>query len=298
MTVPSDPPVDRYIEAGGGLIHFLEWPGDGPPAHLLHANGFCAGVYKPFVDRLTGPLHMFASDVRGHGETRFPTSPPVRHWQSFAEDLVLLVERALSPPILGIGHSLGAASTFMAAALRPDLFSGLVLIDPVILPKRYLLFLRLLKLFGQSHRFPLAKGARRRKNRFSSRTEALERFAGGRGLFATWNRDFIESYVECGLTVQEDSTAVLSCDPEVEARIYETVPLDVWSYAPRVQCPVLAVRGERSDTFLPLAATRLSREVRNCEVITIPDAGHFVPMEQPEVCAKAVLDFAARIARE
>ena len=103
-------PLENFINTPDGKIHYLDWGGSGPPVHLLHANGFCAGTYSPFVKHLVDDLHVVASDIRGHGGTELPNIKRIRHWDIFADDLKTLIEQSLSPPIIGIGHSLGAVT--------------------------------------------------------------------------------------------------------------------------------------------------------------------------------------------
>jgi pimeloyl-ACP methyl ester carboxylesterase len=126
---------------------------------------------------------------------------------------------------------------------------------------------------------------------FKGKHDALDRFLSNRGIFRTWSKEFVEAYLECGLLEKDDRTAVLRCDPELEARIFESIPLDVWGYGPKISCPVLAIRGEASEIFLPEAAKRLCRVVPRCDLVTISDAGHFVPMEQPQACARSIVAF-------
>jgi pimeloyl-ACP methyl ester carboxylesterase len=104
----------------------------------------------------------------------------------------------------------------------------------------------------------------------------------------------VEAYLECGLLEKDSETAVLRCDPELEAQIFEAVPLDVWRYAKKIACPVLAIRGERSDVFTADSAERLKRLLADYELATIPNAGHFVPMGQPEACAAVIREFIRR----
>jgi len=40
-------PTENYLDTPDGRIHYLDWGGPGRQAHLLHANGFCAGTYSP-----------------------------------------------------------------------------------------------------------------------------------------------------------------------------------------------------------------------------------------------------------
>ena len=296
MSVPEyNDPLENFIDVADGKIHFLDWGGTGPQAHLLHANGFCAGTYSPFVKHLTDNLHVMASDIRGHGASQFPSSQRIRHWNIFAEDLKALIEKAMSPPIIGMGHSLGAVTTYMAAAKYPRLFSCLILIDPTLLPRRYLWPMAIMRMFGLAAKIPLAKTARRRRKTFEGKKEALKRFASGRGIFKYWSKEFVEAYLECGLLEKDPETAILKCDPEHEAQIFESVPLDVWTYAPRITCPVLALRGEYSGAFTVDAAERLGRLIPDFELVTIPAAGHFVPMGKPVQCATVIKEFIARL---
>lgn len=287
-------PIENFIDVPDGKIHYLDWGGAGFQTHLLHANGFCAGTYSPFVKYLADDLHVMASDIRGHGASELPSSKPILHWNIFADDLKALIEKAMSPPVIGMGHSLGAVATYMAAAQSPELFSCLILLDPTILPRRMLWAMAVMRIFGFAGKIPLAKFARRRRQTFQGKKEALKRFASGRGIFKYWSKDFVEAYLECGLLEKDPQTAVLKCDPEHEAQIFESVPLDVWTYAKKISCPVLAIRGEHSGAFTVDAAKRLGRLIPDFEMVTIPGAGHFVPMGKPVECARVIKDFIHR----
>jgi len=287
-------PTENYLDTPDGRIHYLDWGGSGRQAHLLHANGFCAGTYSPFVRYLRNDLRIFASDIRGHGASDPAGLKRIHHWNIFADDLKILIEQTMTPPIIGLGHSLGAVTTYIAAATYPRLFSCIILLDPPIFPRRMLWLITGMKWLGLGASIPLAKKARRRRKTFQGKKEALKRFASGRGIFKSWSQEFVEAYLECGLLEKDSETAILKCDPELEAQIFESIPLDVWKYAEKISCPVLAIRGEHSDTFRVDAAERLKRKIADCELATIADAGHFVPMGKPQECARAIAEFIQR----
>jgi pimeloyl-ACP methyl ester carboxylesterase len=295
MKTPDDrDPIERFFNMPDGRIHYLDWGGTGRQVHLLHANGFCAGTYSPFVKYLSDDLHIIASDLRGHGGSDQLNLKRVYNWHVFADDLKMLIEQKMSPPIVGIGHSLGAVTTYIAAANYPWLFSAIILIDPSILPRRRLWRFAASKMIGLAGNRRLAQSARRRRKTFQGKNEALKRFTSGRGIFKSWSKEFVEAYLECGLLEKDTETAVLKCDPELEAQIFESVPLDVWRYAKKIACPVLAIRGERSDVFTADSAERLKRLLSDYELATIPGAGHFVPMGKPEACAAVITEFIRR----
>jgi pimeloyl-ACP methyl ester carboxylesterase len=286
-----DEPAQGHVDVPGGRLHFLDWGGDGPPAHFLHGNGLCAGTYAPFLRLLAPDLHVTASDIRGHGESAFERMPRIRHWKVFAEDLALLVTRALNGPVVGMGHSLGAVATTMAAAMHPELFPALVLVDPVFFEPLRLWRVAALRMLGLRGHSPLAVQARRRRRVFKGKAELMRVFAARPGAFKSWAPEFIDAYLECGFLERDAQTAVLRCDPELEAQIFESVPVDVWGYIKRLRCPVLALRGAQSEVFTEGAALRLKRLVPTCTLVTLPGCGHFPVMERPGECARVITSY-------
>lgn len=287
-------PSEGFLDTPDGKLHYLDWRGSGPHVHFLHGNGFCAGTYSPFIELLINDFRIIASDVRGHGGSDQINMEPIRSWTVFAEDLQMLIEQTMKPPVIGMGHSLGAVTTCMAAARYPRLFACIILLDPVILPRKLHWLLAAARRLGLAGKIPLARVARRRRRNFRGKKEALKLFTAGRGIFKTWSREFIDAYLECGLLEKDAETAVLKCDPELEAQIFESVPAGVWGYVKKISCPVLAIRGELSDTFMAEPAERLKNVISDYELATIPDSGHFVPMEQPQKCAQIISNFIHR----
>ena len=287
-------PSEGYIDVPGGRLHYLDWGGSGPHVHFLHGNGFCAGTYTPFIKYLVNDLRIIASDVRGHGGSDFKLIQPIRSWNIFAEDLKVITEQTTKPPIIGMGHSLGAVTTCIAAVRFPHLFNSVVLIDPSLMMPRRLAIIGLMRALGLREYLPRVRAARRRRKTFKSKAEALKRFLAGRGIFKTWSPEFVEAYMECGLLVKNAESAVLTCDPELEAQIIGSIPSDVWSYIKKLRCPILAIRGDQSDIFPAAAALRLKRLAVDCEVKTITGTGHFPTMEKPEECANVIKEFLQR----
>jgi pimeloyl-ACP methyl ester carboxylesterase len=290
-------PAEGFVHSSDGRLHYLDWAGTGLQVHFLHGNGFCAGTYAPFISNFPDDLHIFASDVRGHGDSLDLNHRRIRNWQVFVRDLKTVIEQVMTPPILGMGHSLGAVTTYMAAAQYPHLFCGIVLIDPVMLPKKLLWLIAGMKFMGMAGNIPLARAARRRRRNFKGKKEALKLFTAGRGIFKNWSQEFVQAYLECGLLERDSQTAVLKCDPELEAQIFESVPLNIWKYARKITCPALVIRGELSTFFSAPAAERLKAVMADIELVTIPQSGHFPPMEKPQQCARLITDFVRRTIR-
>ncbi len=118
-------PRRRRLDIGdpsGGTLAALEFgPPDRPVAAVfLHANGFNALAYRFLLAPLAGGHRILAYDQRGHGGTTLPAEPAGRRgWDDVAGDLVALLDRLDGPPVVLVGHSMGATQSLLAARLRP-----------------------------------------------------------------------------------------------------------------------------------------------------------------------------------
>jgi pimeloyl-ACP methyl ester carboxylesterase len=55
--------------------------------------------------------------------------------------------------------------------------------------------------------------------------------------------------------------------------------------------PLLVMLGEKSDSTGIKIADKIAAQLVNGTVVTIPDASHFLPMEQPEMVARTAAEF-------
>ena len=281
---------DLEFDNARGVFHYIDWGGDGPLAHICHANGFCAGVYEPLAERLNQKLHVLGMDQRGHGRTKAPAEPKkLRHWGVFADDLENFFEN-LNEPITAIGHSLGGVVSLMTAVRRPDLVERLILVDPTILPPSYMWWWRLFKAVGLSQRLPIATRAAKRRDVWPDRETMLKSY-NGRGMFKTWTDGFLEKYVTEGSLETKDGEIKLACRPAWEARCFASCIHDSWDYVRKLDIPTLLIFGQESDTFLPSAQAYFRKILPQAEIIGFEKTSHFVPMDQPDRTAEVILDF-------
>ena len=275
MTTVAPFDCSVYV-AEGAKLSYLDSGGDSPPLHFFHANGFPVSMYLPFMNELSSDFRVLGLNLRGQDGL----SEGIKSWHRLSFDLIGFLEQMKPGPVVGVGHSIGAVATLLAAARRPDLFSRIVMLDPVLLPRRYILLLRLLKIIGKKNAFPLAKRARRRRNGWGSREEALDYFRD-KSLFRNWEDTYLRAYVTYGLKPDADGRTVLLCPPEAEARGFENYPTDIWSWPRRLCVPTLIVRGENSDVLLPECYERFCRLCTPARRRIMNGVGHFIPMEKP-----------------
>jgi pimeloyl-ACP methyl ester carboxylesterase len=268
---------------------FLDFGGLGPLLQLAPANGFPPEVYTPLAECLSERFHVVGYrplPLREHHDpTRFTS------WHELATALLADGDVALSPePLLGVGHSLGGILTLYAALYRPQRFRAVALIDPVFLPRHTLPLIWLLRKLGREHRFPLAQGAARRRDRFATREEAYQRYHG-RGIFADFVPQALAQYIEHGFRPDGDSFT-LSWSRAWESRIFANVPIDTWDAVTKLRVPLLIMRGSRSDLLVDRSWAQLQARLPDARFITL-EGGHMVPMERPIEVAEAIIDFLA-----
>ena len=164
-------PRRRFIAidspAGAGEMAALDFgPADRTiDVVFLHANGFNALTYRSILGPLAAGLRVLAVDQRGHGASRLEARPEGRRsWKDFRDDLVALLDALDQPPVVLSGHSMGGTVSLLAAAVRPQRVSSLVLFDPVIMPPLVALYAHAPWTSGRLWKqMPIARGARRRR---------------------------------------------------------------------------------------------------------------------------------------
>ncbi len=280
-------PTDHYIDLPSGLrAHYLTWSGrdDAPAIVLNHATGFLAHQWGPVAERLAGDYTAYAADARGHGDTDKP--PPEGdnyHWSRFVEDLRAQLDGLGLTGVPFVGHSAGAALGLYLAADRPEYFTRLVAIEPIVIPSAFR--------SDESRRNEMSEGARRRRAVFDSAADAFEHFRA-RSLFQRCPDEAIRLYVEHGTFQREDGRLQLKCPGEIEGEMFaNSTSLDIWEVLPQIEAPVLVIRGEHTEDFLGLVAEAVAARLPDGRLETIPNAGHLAPMELPETVADLILDF-------
>ena len=147
----NTPERDEFRATDGADIALWRWPQSKarPTLHWAHATGFHGRLYHPLLDELATDFNVLAWDMRGHGASVGAANlSTFRGWETYYRDLIALLE-CLDEPVWLAGHSIGATTSIMAAARRPDKVLGLILAEPVIMDPVQGLKLGLAKLLRQ-----------------------------------------------------------------------------------------------------------------------------------------------------
>jgi pimeloyl-ACP methyl ester carboxylesterase len=123
------PRDSHYVTRPEGRIAYAV-AGEGPLVVLVPGMGDLRSTWRALVGPLIDAGYRVASlDLRGHGDsdTTFTEHGDV----VTAQDLLAVIEH-LGGPAVVIGSSMGTSAAAWAAAERPELVTGLVLVSPML----------------------------------------------------------------------------------------------------------------------------------------------------------------------
>src|SRR3954469_10554661 len=122
-----------HVACGDLSLHVAE-DGDptSPPVLLLHGIIGSRSTWGWLVPDLGERFRVLRLDFRGHG--RSDRAPGQYTADGYVADAVAALEQAAGRPCVLVGHSLGGATAGAIAQRRPELLSGVVLVDPPLGP--------------------------------------------------------------------------------------------------------------------------------------------------------------------
>ncbi|MHB8325307.1 MAG: alpha/beta fold hydrolase [Candidatus Dormibacteria bacterium] len=264
-------PSTAYLTRPEGRISY-DVAGAGPLVVLVPGMGDLRAAYRFLAPALRETGYRVAcTDLRGHGDsdTTFSSYGDIET----AGDVVALLGELGSPAVV-VGNSLGAGSAALAAAQRPDLVLGLVLIGPFVRNGKVSPMQRLLLRVATAP--PWAA--------ISWKGYLPKLYAGRRpGDFDEYRDRVVASLRRPGYA-KAFSLTTRTSHALVEARLAD------------VSAPALVVMGEQDPDFPdPQAEADWVARALHAEVVMVPEAGHYPQSQQPDITTAAVLRFLEKI---
>jgi pimeloyl-ACP methyl ester carboxylesterase len=273
------------------LATWKKFDGGGDPLHFYHANGFPLGVYSPFLSALASVFSISALENRstwpGMGE---PTKR--ENWQLYAADLIAFIEEHCDGPVIGLGHSMGATSTVLAARQRPDLFRALVLIEPAMVPAAVATILhhgprRLVNNIG------FIKSTWKKRDQWPDRKTFISDYRK-HSLYAKFSEEGFQALHDHGVVDHDDGSVRLGFPKQWEAHNYSRAP-NLMKILPDLNMPCVAVRGRPTPFFSDKLWKTWQSRCPSTLFLEDFDSGHLIPLENPLTCARLVIDGLAEV---
>lgn len=268
-------PQARWIEAGG--VHFhAELAGRGAAVAMLHGFLVDSGQWDEEFVALAEDHQVLRYDLRGFGRSSMPATPFSHH-----EDLARVLDASGIERAALIGCSGGAGTALDFALAQPQRVSALALIGAgywgyyaTRTPEAQAFWAAVQSgdptaLLDTSLRTFL-DGPRRTPEQSSA--EARTRIAA----MSAWNFGRGDGYWK-------------------HASLQRNPPIPAPERLAELRMPVLLVVGEEDQPEVIELSERLAAGLPNARLVRVPDAGHHVNIERPDLVLPLLRDFLAEV---
>ncbi|MEO8034975.1 MAG: alpha/beta hydrolase [Acidobacteriota bacterium] len=250
---------------------FYEERGRGEPLLLLHGLGSSTLDWAPQLEAFAPHYRVIAVDARGSGRSRDlrNAAGPFSVKQFAADDAALLRHLGATPAHV-VGLSMGGMIAFQLAVDFPDLVRTLTIVNsgPALVPKT------------TDERFAI--GVRR----------LLTSLLGPAGMGKILAPKLFPKPADEALRQQFMERMAGNDKAAYKAGLNAIIGWSVLDRISAIEAPTLIVHAEHDYTALPVKEAYAAR-MKHARVVTVADARHALPMEEPEKFNRVILQFLA-----
>lgn len=272
---------DTTVKSGALHLHVTEWgPADGYPVVMLHGIRGYALTFEGLAAALQPECRVIGIDQRGRGGSDWD---PARNYytDAYVADLAAVVDALGLSRFDLLGHSMGGIAAIVYAATYPGRVRRMVIED------------------AGPGAFEDSAGAQRIQRELATTPANFADWDAAmafmRALRPTVTEAAREQRLRSMLKVLPDGSYTWRYDHAgIVATRLQPDPariVDLRPYVARVDCPTLVLRGGRSDYLQPAAAQGMADANPFIQWHEVPDAGHYIHDDQPEIVACHVRDF-------
>ena len=267
---------------------------DGPRLLLSHGNGLAVDLYYPFWSLLAQDFDLIVYDLRNHGWNMVSSldNHNIPTLVSDHDRILEAVDRFYGEkPKIGVFHSVSAMVSLLSPSKGSN-YSAMVLFDPPLCKP------------GRSYEdfdaasIRTAASARRRNQHFHS-TEQLVEVLSIVPLYRHTVPGVFELLARTTLRECDDGGGYeLRCPREYEAQIVDyACVFAVGINFEAFHCPIKVIGADPTLPYSYLPTLDLS-DILSVDYDFLPDATHFLQLEQPKECFDEVRDFLEQISVE
>jgi pimeloyl-ACP methyl ester carboxylesterase len=271
------PYTDRYIEAGGLRLHYLDYGSVGhPPILCVHGGAAHAHWFDYFAAGFRADYHVRAIDLPGHGDSAW-MDPPTYEYGQYAGHLAEVTAKLEMQDLILMGHSMGGMVSIVHTALYPARVRALIVVDTTLR-------------MSPDRVAALRDVGSRPGSRFATHGEFLSRYRlrpGG----TTAAPEIIRHLAERGGRQLPDGEWTHKFDRNVYAQRNSIDGIPYWD---RISVPTLLVKGGRSSRITPEMVIEVRAHNPHVELVEVPHADHHVFLDNPPGFEHVVKDFLAR----
>lgn len=251
-------------------LHYRE-TGEGKPVVILHGLFGNSDNWQTHGKRLSEYYRVIMVDLRNHGHSGWSDE---FSYELMAADIKELFDDLNLEDVILLGHSMGGKVAMLFAQKYPELLEKLIVVDMGI------------KSYPPHHQHILEALTTLDLSTIENRSQAeqhLSKYIDSDGVKQFLLKNIY--WIEKGKMAWRMNTPVL--EKEMDNILSALEPKECFVHT-------LFIRGGLSQYILDEDIPALEDAFPDSELITIPDAGHWVHAEQPEPFIDAVLGFCLR----
>lgn len=281
---------NKYINVNGLELHYVEG-GSGMPLICLPGWPQTWYSYRNIAPALAQKYQVLVVDIRGMGTSGKPESGYDK--KTMAKDIYALILQLGLGKVHLLGHDIGGMVAMSVAFNYPETIEKLVVMDGAH-PSEGMLQMPLIPPLGTFKNKMTAEAQYVWWMGFNQVKELPEKLLAGRFRYLL---DWLFAYVMIDETkmdsFERELYAAAYNQPEsirASNAWYQTFTQDIAdgkAYHP-LTMPVLGIGSNVSYNFMKMG---LPYVAKNCQVIGLPDSGHYMNEEQPEQVMAAILPF-------
>ncbi len=273
MTEPSN----NYASVNGTKFHYVDWgsptgQSDCTTVFLLHGDMRTSRSWDAVARYLCEQFRVIALDSRGHGDSEWPDSG-----YSFGQridDLEAFADAIEMRDAVAIAHSTGGVVAAMLSERRPEIFTKLMLLEPMVV-------------VTEAFQRMVSQRAVRPRRTWGSREEMYD-YLRQHPMTGKWRDDVIRDVVALESYERPDGRldmkwANASMDWKEREGDYHDLRPTLRTLGKPIQ---FIVSDSRADSFQDVA--EIAKETADFSMLTIPDSGHNMYMDQPKLVADAI----------
>ncbi len=271
-----------FVTVNGVRHHLVDWGRprgyvDYPTVFLLHGDMRTSRSWDAVARYLCGQFRVIALDSRGHGNSDWPESGYT--FGQRIDDLEAFADAFQMRDAVAVAHSTGGVVAAKLAERRPDIFSRLVLLEPMVVVTK-------------GFQLMVSERAKKPRRTWGSREEMYD-YLKQHPMTGKWRDDVIRDVVAHESYELPDGRLDMKwATTSMDWKEREGDYLDLRPTLRTLEKPILfVVSDSRAQSFRDVAA--IAEQTSAFDMLTVPDSGHNMYMDQPKLVAEAVRSFAA-----
>jgi pimeloyl-ACP methyl ester carboxylesterase len=271
---------------------------DAEPIVFLHGFPESHRTWRHQMTALSSEFRVIAPDQRGFAGSSRPEDVDEYETKKIVEDLLALADTLGLGRFTLVGHDWGGAVAWAAALKHAERLKRLVIVNaphPLIFQKSVIEdeAQRDASQYIRAFRTPGMEAAIKAMGLETFFEKSFGAHVDLRKISDAERRAYLHDWSQPGAL-----TAMLNWYRAKGIVIPETgekAHNPLWTHLPfpKVKVPTLVVWGMKDKALLPLQLEGLHDLVEDLRLVTVVDAGHFIPWEKPEAVTSAIRGFIA-----